>query len=265
MHRFILLCGCLYWTCVPAQEPIVRNVEVRHGYEIEVNNPAYLPVSLIFAFDLVNMRTDSPQDTVVVPALSTRTVHRLVAIDRRGSYRFRYTYRSHPGDYRRKAYDTAFVYRLPFAGPVARHVLQGYDGSFSHRGKAALDFELPEGTPVYASRGGRVFEVEVSYDIGCADRACMRFSNVIRIVHPDGTVGEYGHLRKDGSTVEVGEEVAGGDLIGYSGNTGFSTTPHLHFAVYRLLSGRTEFIPTRFDTATGKAVLLLQGRSYARE
>ena len=262
MIRIGLLFLTLYSSCVLAQKPIVESVEVKDGYQIEVSNPGYLPVALVFDFQLDNLRLEGAPDTVVVGPNTRRTVHRLSRIRRNAAFHFRYNYRYYVGDNRSRPYDTAYVYELPYRGDAGRRVMQGYNGSFSHRDKAALDFDLPEGTPVHAARAGRVVEVINSNDSGCPDPVCMNFSNLVRILHSDGTIAEYAHLRKNGTTVREGRKVKTGDLIGYSGNTGYSTAPHLHFAVYQQRIGYRVFLPTSFRTAFGENMLLVEGESY---
>jgi murein DD-endopeptidase MepM/ murein hydrolase activator NlpD len=140
----------------------------------------------------------------------------------------------------------SYVYSLPVKGfPVS----QGFHGKFSHQGLAnayATDFSAPEGTPVYAARAGTVVKVVDSYARGGPD-APIDEVNVIRIEHEDHTVAEYAHLRPGGSAVKEGDAVAEGGLIGYSGNTGKSTGPHLHFAVHMPIDGRLrKSIPVQF-------------------
>jgi murein DD-endopeptidase MepM/ murein hydrolase activator NlpD len=59
----------------------------------------------------------------------------------------------------------------------------------------------------------------------------MDQANYVVIDHGDGTYGEYYHLRQFGVLVEEGEHVCAGDVVAICGNTGYSTGPHLHFAV----------------------------------
>jgi len=92
-----------------------------------------------------------------------------------------------------------------------------------------------------------VARVEESHDIGCWEEGCGRHANYIVILHDDGTTGEYYHLSRDGALVTAGDRVEAGDRIGLSGNTGHTTMPHLHFAVYRAGAwGRTQSLPVRF-------------------
>jgi murein DD-endopeptidase MepM/ murein hydrolase activator NlpD len=132
--------------------------------------------------------------------------------------------------------------------------VQGYGSRFSHTGleEFAIDFDMPVGTPVHAARSGVVARVEESHSKGCWEDGCGRYANFIVILHSDGTTGEYYHLNKNGSLVDVGENVSQGQLIAYSGNTGHTTMPHLHFAVYRAIEwGNTQSIPVRFQSADG--------------
>ena len=151
-------------------------------------------------------------------------------------------------------HDDDHLYSLPYAPGRSYRVLQGYGSSFSHTGleEYAIDFDMHTGTPVHAARGGVVARVEETHDKGCWEDGCGRYANYIVVLHSDGTTGEYYHLMQYGSIVEVGDSVSQGQLIGYSGNTGHTTMPHLHFAVYRATTwGNTQSIPVRFQSTDG--------------
>lgn len=151
-------------------------------------------------------------------------------------------------------HDDEHLYALPYAPGAAYRVLQGYSSRFSHRGLEAfaVDFDMPEGSPVHAARGGVVARVVDTHKQGCWGAGCYRHANYIVIHHSDGTTGEYYHLQRNGALVEVGDTVRRGQQIGLSGNTGLSTRPHLHFAVYRAApGGETQSIPVLFQTADG--------------
>ena len=71
-------------------------------------------------------------------------------------------------------------------------------------------------------------------------------------MHNDGTTGEYYHLDQNGALMEVGDMVAAGQKISLSVNTGHTTMPHLHFAVYRAAEwGNTQSIQVRFLSSAG--------------
>ncbi|MDX1515959.1 MAG: M23 family metallopeptidase [Woeseiaceae bacterium] len=151
-------------------------------------------------------------------------------------------------------HDDDHLYAFPYASGRSYRILQGYGSRFSHRGREefAVDFDMPEGTRIHAARAGVVARVMDSNDRGCWEDGCGRYANYIVILHSDGTTGEYYHLSQDGAFVEVGDSVNRGQLIGLSGNTGHTTMPHLHFAVYRATSwGNTQSIPVRFQSADG--------------
>ncbi len=139
---------------------------------------------------------------------------------------------------------------FPPLSPIERYPLvQGYNGSFSHTGSSryALDFKADVGTPVLAARDGIVIDVKSDSRIGGNSEKYADDANYVAILHDDGTTGEYYHLRYRGAVVARGDRVRRGALIGYTGNTGFSSLPHLHFAVYRARShGRFDSVPIRF-------------------
>ena len=151
-------------------------------------------------------------------------------------------------------HDDDHLYSLPYSSGKSYRVLQGYGSRFSHTGleEFAIDLDMPVGTPVHAARGGIVARVEESHTKGCWEDGCGKFANYIVILHSDGTTGEYYHLAKNGAIVAVGDSVSQGQKIGFSGNTGHTTMPHLHFAVYRATEwGNTQSIPVRFQSADG--------------
>ena len=163
------------------------------------------------------------------------------------------------------AHDNDHLYALPYASGRSYRVLQGYGSRFSHTGleEFAIDFDMKSGTPVHAARAGVVARVEESHSIGCWEDGCGKYANFIVILHSDGTTGEYYHLRRDGALVAVGDRVSQGQRIAYSGNTGHTTMPHLHFAVYRATTGgNTQSIPVRFQGADGIISRLRRGGRY---
>lgn len=126
----------------------------------------------------------------------------------------------------------------PYAMPVAAgtgSIVQGFGGGFSHtdpQNLHAIDFAVPEGTPVLAARAGTVMQVVDDHAEGGLDReAFVHRANHVRVLHADGSMAVYAHLREGGARVRAGQPVAVGQHLGDSGNTGFSSGPHLHFVV----------------------------------
>lgn len=91
-------------------------------------------------------------------------------------------------------------------------------------GHTGIDFAASIGTPVKSASTGVVSHVVVANTKGCG------YGKWIMVKHPSGISTLYAHLSL--ITAEVGDTVVTGQIIGYSGNTGFTTGPHLHFGVY---------------------------------
>lgn len=156
-----------------------------------------------------------------------------------------------------------YIYDLPYAKGDEHKIIQGYGGLFSHKNTAALDFSMPVGTPIYASREGTIYSYKDDSDEGGISEDDKRKANYIIILHPDGSFGCYWHLQKNGVVIKNGKAEKG-QLIGYSGNTGFALQPHLHFSVKRQLNyNRESFVQTKFNTTQG-IVFLKTGKSYKR-
>ena len=156
-----------------------------------------------------------------------------------------------------------YVYDLPFKEGTNHMVVQGYGGLFSHKNKAAIDFYMPVGTPVYAAREGTIFSYKDDSNEGGPFASYEKKANYIIVKHADGSFGCYWHLKLNGVVIKKGD-VAKGQLIGYSGRTGFALWPHLHFAVkLRLNYEKDSFIRTKFTTTKG-IQFLKNGRTYER-
>ncbi len=209
-------------------------------YTLKVSTRSYK-----VAGDRTVTRTLPPQQSEKVMDLTPRPERRRVGYRLQLEWTIGDQYADHDDDY---------MYSFPYSEGRSYRILQGFGSRFSHRGREefAVDFDMPVGTPVHAARGGAVARVVESNDRGCWEPGCGAWANFVVILHSDGTTGEYYHLQRDGAVVDVGDTVSRGQLIGLSGNTGHSTMPHLHFAVYRAISwGNTQSIPIRFLSADG--------------
>jgi len=162
-------------------------------------------------------------------------------------------------------HDDSYDYRLPYGDTVSYPVIQGYGARLSHRGveQYTVDFGMPVGTPVHAARDGVVVLAEDSHDLGCWREECGRLANFIVLLHSDGTTGEYFHLQRGSVQVRLGQHVERGQLLALSGNTGYTTAPHLHFGVYRTeRDGRTQSLAVRFLTRGGSVTEPRTGARY---
>lgn len=148
--------------------------------------------------------------------------------------------------------DSSFIYDLPFEHKKKVFLIQAYESMFSHKGERALDFKVKTGTKICAARSGVIMALRKDSDKGGLKQENLSDGNFIMIKHNDGSVAHYWHLQKDGVLVDMGDSVKTGQLIGLSGNTGFSAFPHLHFEVQGYdAAGNYVQLPTRFYSQKG--------------
>ncbi|NLA68041.1 MAG: M23 family metallopeptidase [Gammaproteobacteria bacterium] len=147
---------------------------------------------------------------------------------------------------------------VEYAWPLGTRALdvgQAWGGSFSHgddENRHAVDFAVPEGTPVLAARDGVVMQAEGRFGGGGLRSADgMARANFIRILHEDGTMAVYAHLAPGGVQVRAGERVRRGQRIGTSGSTGYSGGPHLHFVLQANRGMRLVSLPFRMSGPGG--------------
>jgi len=148
--------------------------------------------------------------------------------------------------------DSSPVYLLPFEKGKKVFLIQAYESKMSHKGERALDFKVKKGTKICAARDGVVIAARRDSDKGGLKPENLSDGNHVSIQHKDGSVAHYWHLKKDGVEVNVGDTVSAGQLIGESGNTGYSAFPHLHFEVAgNDANGNYMQLATRFKTKKG--------------
>ena len=265
MRIFLILFTIIF--IVPAQEDAVKVYWVEKGeiVQVFVNNRNIYPITIEFNSELTNLEPAKKLPVVeVIPAGEEKHLVDLKIKNRTRSWDYTATYKYYIGDIEARHNDH-FAYRLPYRIGSEYKLTQGFNGSFSHTGdlRHALDFHMETGSQVYAARGGVVVDLEESHDKGGPLELYMPYTNFVTVMHDDGTFADYSHLKKDGAAVEVGQKVRMGQLIGYSGATGFASGPHLHFVVKKAKKGGGYIsIPVKFVTREG-IIELQEGKVYA--
>ena len=159
--------------------------------------------------------------------------------------------------------DTSYVYALPFPEGRKYRVIQGYFSHFTHKERAALDFNLKRGDTITAAREGVVVRVKEDGNKGGLKKKYRPYGNNIVIQHADGSRAGYWHLQFNGAFVNVGDSIKKGQPIGLSGKTGYASVPHLHFLVWRFENNKWTQVLTRFETSGG--IKFLRGwKKYKR-
>lgn len=159
--------------------------------------------------------------------------------------------------------DTSYVYALPFPERKKYRVIQGYFSRFTHKERAALDFNMKKGDTITAARDGIVVRAKEDGKKGGLNRKYRSEGNNIVIQHADGSRAGYWHLQHNGVLVNIGDTVKKGQPIAFSGKTGYAFVPHLHFLVWRSGGGQWQQVPTRFQTSKG-IMYLRSWRKYKK-
>lgn len=133
-------------------------------------------------------------------------------------------------------------YALP---ALPREITRIVSDPESHAGwsQYAVDFCVPEGTNVNASCDGMIVFIKTDSSQGGDDPKYedFKYYNHLVLKHNNGEYTEYGHLLPTGCFKKVGDKVKKGVTIALSGNTGWSSEPHIHFAVFRLKNMPNDF------------------------
>lgn len=248
-----------------SQSVLLYNEKTEDGLIVHGRNENFYPVTVEVNLNIENLEPERKGSLIdVISAKKDKELIRLKVKDIYKEYGVSYRYSYYMGSIFAR-HDESYAYRLPYRKGSSHRLDQGYGGSFSHYGEItyALDFKMEEGTPVYAARNGLVVATEDRFDQGGPTRDFMPYTNSITILHEDGTFADYAHLKKGGVIVKPGQRVRAGQHIGYSGSTGFTTGPHLHFAVKRAVRGGHYItLPVKFRTVKGIVDELEEGKSY---
>lgn len=200
-----------------------------------------------------NLRQPADFSTsMVVPANGEIELVQLQPRRAQQPLRYRYQYRWQMGDPAAQHAQHVYLPPVPTTGKFT--ISQAFEGGFSHSSPSsryAIDIPMPEGTPVRAARSGKVVTSRMESREGGNSPKYRSAANTIYVQHDDGTYGVYAHLRYRSALVEPGEPVEAGQIIAQSGNTGFSTAPHLHFAVLRNAGLRWESQPFQLALPDG--------------
>jgi murein DD-endopeptidase MepM/ murein hydrolase activator NlpD len=251
----------------PSRERLVRITTERDGARTHFYAENLQLANITVTIELQALNLDSDAGFPYTKSLGGYQRKRLFSLthsDQDKPWKWSYTYYSTWGCMDAE-HDHSYIYTLPYASGKRFRVSQGYHGHYSHFGANAfsIDWSMPVGTPVHAAREGVVVALKEDSDRGGPDKKYDWDANFILIRHPDGTLGHYVHLQHKGVHVKLGQHVDAGDLIGRSGNTGHSTGPHLHFAVFKGKTGKQrETLPVRYWTSASHSEILRDGRSY---
>lgn len=115
---------------------------------------------------------------------------------------------------------SGFIYPLGASGFVTDAYGYRYHPIYGdYKFHPAVDFAVPQGTPIYATKSGTVTAATYNEYNGY----------YVAINHNDGYTSLYAHMTN--FVVSVGQTVSQGEVIGYVGSTGYSTGPHMHFEI----------------------------------
>src|SRR5688572_1789826 len=250
-----LLLAHVSLAATPCEDVVCVDVENKSGAVTFYAVSRFDGVTVTFSVSALNMKPSSPPVLTKTLARGRTELLTLTAVPgKKFSYEHAFFWEWGVPN---AAHDDRVSYRLPFEPGNECRLYQGPNGALSHQGKFAFDFTMPRGTPVCAARGGVVTAVVDAFDEGGADVKFLDMANTVNVVHADGTLAEYVHLLRGAMRVKVGDPVEAGTVLGLSGNSGYSTGPHLHFEVWRWskTASLRETLPVKFLVG-GKAAVV---------
>ena len=243
---------------------------VTYGFEdrsvvLTAHNGFYAPIEMSLEIQQIRgMQYPHPDNELrwVLPPRSEIQILSLPLLETGAEPLLEYGYRYLAGDPAAR-HRPEEPYRAPIAIATNHRVTQAFPQVATHMtpdSHYAVDISMPIGTDIFAARGGVVFDVASTNFSGGLDPARDGpKANVVRILHDDGTYAIYAHLNTNSIRVRPGDVVTRGQYIADSGNTGFSSGPHLHFAVVRNAGMRVQSVPVTFLGQNSETVIPATG------
>jgi murein DD-endopeptidase MepM/ murein hydrolase activator NlpD len=237
------------------------------GIGLIAQNTFYAPIQLAFRIsETENVASSTPREGLkVLPPRSSVPLLLVGKATPNADLHFETEFRYLPGEPGAEHRPTQ-PYRFPYALSTSAWVSQAFPDVITHGDPAsqyAIDFMMPIGTHVFAARDGVVIEVASDFfENGTDVNVDGPRANIVRVLHDDGTMSLYGHLSWNSIRVVPGQHVARGEYLADSGNTGFSTGPHLHFVVQRNRGGAIVSVPIEFASRGGVAITVRSHDQY---
>jgi len=259
---------CLSPALGGAGAPTVELLQERSAQEdrlIAINRTIF-PVSAVVHVSALESAAvvDGANTPRTIPPSSELLLARVVSTDPETNWSYEHDFHWYPGAMETK-HAAQVVYQFPYAEGEAHRVLQGFNGKYSHVDRFAIDWAMPLGTRIMAARAGTAILVVDRHPSGGSDPSHFGLANKIWILHDDGTVGVYAHMVANSAQVVPGQKVETGEWIGRSGNSGFSSRPHLHFDVRAgSAGGQARTFPIVFNAARSPIAVPIADISYMR-
>jgi murein DD-endopeptidase MepM/ murein hydrolase activator NlpD len=243
-------------TAAVPEQVTIQNVGTDEQPQFEVTNNLPGPVELEFiGKHLHNMRATPPLPIhKVIPAGTRQPLTRLEKIQPDLSWSYSYSTRYVIGD-PEAHHETGKPYLPPFPQTKEFIISEAFDGTRNHKQhpltRYAVDIPMPPGTVIFAARSGTVMEIKS----GKLSPLRKHATYYLRILHNDGTFGQYAYLDPKSIKLTVGTKVNRGQAIGALAKPASkNATPHLHFAVQKNVGMKLESIPFRFAGLEGSPV-----------
>jgi len=243
----------------------VTSQVVGRSVQLSATSQFYGPVELVVEIDEISgLRFPDPDQEMrwLLPPRSDTTLLSLDFLVEGAAPYISFKYKYLLGD-PNASHSPTEPYRVPFAIASEYPVSQAYPDAATHTtwdSVHAVDIEMPAGTDVFAARDGLVFDVASgNFRSGLDAERDGPAANVVSVLHDDGTYAIYAHLKGNTIRVRPGQRVSRGQYIADSGNTGYSSGPHLHFVVVQNSGMRIESVPVVFQGAGSNAVSVMAG------
>lgn len=252
-----------------AQKVVVKQLDVKNKQRIwllssgEKQQPTYYirndyggSVEVEISFSVKENAYSIPElpRRFIVKSGQSDTLFQINSIDKTKPWRVEFKYNYTIG-VPLAEYTAIKNYLPPIVLGTSFQISQAFGGTFSHTeeyNKYAVDITMPVGTPIHAARAGIVMVVDNDFYKNGLDKKYLSEVNSITILHDDGSMAIYAHLELEKAQVHSGMKVKAGQLIAYSGNTGFSSGPHLHFAIQVNKGMKLVSIPFKFVNGDGQ-------------